>query len=602
MSLTPKRWHVYPRASDAHFDRFPELPPLIVQILHNRGITEAGEVRDFLAYRPATDTDPFQLKGMHKAVVRLSRAILAGEPIAIYGDYDADGVTATALLTHTLRALGGQVCPYIPNRFEEGYGLNVDALTDLARQGVRVVLTVDCGIRSVKEVAHANQLGLDMIITDHHYVGDEIPVALAVINPKQPGCLYPFKKLAGVGLAFKLAQALTPTVAGHLGRRPPLETDDLLDLVALGTVADLAPLAGENRELVARGLERLNAPQRPGLKMLMAQAGVQSGRVSAGTIGFVLGPRLNAAGRLESAQGAFELLVTDDVSRASQLAQQLEGCNRERQALTQATVEQARQMILEDRVSRPLYFIAHPSFNTGIVGLVASRLTEEFYRPTLVAQWSDTHTQGSARSIPEFHITQALDECADLLGRYGGHSAAAGFTVSNENLSALEARLLAIAERELADVELVPELQVDAELNLRGINRRRVEDLLSARAVGRAVKETGAGIQIMLGLERLRPFGEGNPTPVFVSYGLEVKAKRLVGSDGNHLKLVLHDGKQTWDAIAFRMGNWHDHLPGSVDVAYTLEVNEWGGRHRLQLNVKDIKLTELNGVAPIDGA
>jgi single-stranded-DNA-specific exonuclease len=528
---------------------------------------------------------------MPEAVARLRRAIQAGELIAIYGDYDADGVTATALMTHTLTALGGKVRPYIPNRFDEGYGLNVDALTELARVGVRVVLTVDCGIRSVVEVVHGNQLGLDMILTDHHHIGQEIPPALAAINPKQPDCPYPFKELAGVGLAFKLAQALMQEMEGGLRHRPPAE-DDLLDLVALGTVADLAPLVGENRALVSRGLERLNAPHRPGVQMLMAQAGVQPGRVGTGTIGFVLGPRLNAAGRLESAVAAYELLVTHDIFRAGQLAQQLESQNRERQLLTQATVERARQMILEEEVRGPVYLIADPSFNPGIVGLVSSRLTEEFYRPTLVAQLGKTHTKGSARSISEFHITHALDQCADLLERYGGHAAAAGFTVKNENLSAFQTRLLAVAQRELAEVELIPKLVIDAQLNLRGIHRRRVEDSLTVRAAGRPLDEGGVGLRIMDGLDRLRPFGYHNATPVFASYGLEVKGKRLVGADGDHLKLVLHDGVQTWDAIAFRQGSWYDHLPTHVDVAYALEINEWNDRQRLQLNVKDIKPAE----------
>jgi single-stranded-DNA-specific exonuclease len=586
---------VHARLPESDFARFPNLHPLIVQILHNRDIREPDQVRYFLARQPSGDTNPFRLKGMPEAVTRLHEAIAAGELIAIYGDYDADGVTATALMAHTLIALGGKVLPYIPNRFDEGYGLNEDVLTTLAREGVSVVLTVDCGIRSVKEVIHGVRLGLDMIITDHHVVGEEIPPALAAINPKQPGCHYPFKKLAGVGLAYKLAQALMQG-QDQPGYECDLSMEDLLDLVALGTVADLAPLAGENRALVTRGLEQLNVPQRLGVQALMAQAGVQPGRVDATTIGFVLGPRLNAAGRLEHAEAAYELLVTDDLFRAAELAQQLDSQNRERQSLTQATVAGARQVILEDGISRPLYLITHPEFNTGIVGLVSSRLTEEFYRPTLVAQRGEAYTKGSARSIPEFHITSALDECADLLERYGGHSAAAGFTLRNDNVPDFEARLLAIAERELAGIELVPELEIDAKLNLPGLKRRRMEDLLSARAVGRAIDETDVGLQIVDALEGLRPFGEGNPAPVFVSYGLEVKGKRQVGADGDHLKLVLHDGKQTWDAIAFRMGSWHDHLTPHVDVAYTLEINEWGGRHRLQLNVQDIKPAELSEV------
>ena len=595
MPPTSKRWHVQSRLPESQFDRFPDLTPLVVQILYNRGIKDADQVRDYLARQPSGDIDPFQLKGMPEAVTRLHQAIKAGDLIAIYGDYDADGVTATALMVHTLTTLGGKVLPYIPNRFDEGYGLNEDALTTLAGEGVSVVLTVDCGIRSIKEVVHGNRLGLDMILTDHHFVGEEIPPALAAINPKQPGCPYPFKQLAGVGLAFKVTQALVQG-EGKRGDGSSLILEDLLDLVALGTVADLAPLLGENRALVARGLERLNAPQRPGVQMLMAQAGVQPGRVDATTIGYVLGPRLNAAGRLEHANDAYELLVTEDAFRAGQLAQKLDSQNRERQAMTQVYVEQARQVILDDGVSRPLYLIARPEFNTGVVGLVSSRLTEEFYRPTLVAQRGETHTKGSARSIPEFHITQALDECADLLEPYGGHSAAAGFTLKNENLPEFEARLLAIAERKLADVELIPELEIDAALNLRGFDRRRVEDLLSARAVGRSVDGSDVGLQIIDALEGLSPFGERNPAPVFVSYGLEVKGVRPVGADGDHLKLVLHDGRQTWDAIAFRMGSWHDQLTTHVDVAYTLEINEWNGRQRLQLNVQDVKPAESDEV------
>jgi single-stranded-DNA-specific exonuclease len=591
---TSKRWNISPRAPEAYFARFPDLPPLIVQVLHNRQIDDPDQVRQFLARRPYGTTDPFQLKGMSEAVARLRRALRSGELIAIYGDYDVDGVTATALMMQTLAALGGEVRHYIPNRFDEGYGLNIDALTRLAQEGVRVVLTVDCGIRSVKEVVHGNHLRLDMILTDHHHPEGEIPPALAVVNPKQPDCSYPFEQLAGVGLAFKLAQALIQTEYPKMEGSPPLAEDNLLDLVALGTVADLAPLTGENRALVARGLERLNAPHRVGVQMLMAQAGVQPGRVRADTIGFVLGPRLNAAGRLESALAAYELLVTQDIFRAGQLARQLEDQNRKRQLMTQAAVEEARQEILEDGGSRPLYLITRPAFNLGIVGLVSSQLTEEFYRPTLVARPHKTFTRGSARSIPGFHITHALDECADLLERHGGHSAAAGFTVKNENVPALRAKLLAIAERELAGVELIPELKIDARLNLRGINRRRVEDLLTARAAGRPVdnEQGGHGLQIMDGLEQLHPLGEGNEAPVFVSYGLEVKGKRLIGTNGDHLKLLLHDGKQTWDAIAFRQGDWHDYLSTHVDVVYALEINEWNGRQRLQLNVKDIMPTE----------
>ena len=565
MSTLPKRWEVAPRAPDSYFDRFPDIPRLVLQILYNRGFTEAQEIQDFLAHRWTGD-DPFALKGIAEAVERLMTAITKQEPIAVYGDYDADGVTATALTMQLLTALGARVQAYIPNRFDEGYGLNNEALAELAGQGVKVVLTVDCGIRSVKEVAFGNSLGLDIIITDHHHVGAEIPPALAAINPKQPDCTYPFVELAGVGLAYKLAQALLQ--AGSVNRETDLQPDDFLDLVALGTVADLAPLYGENRKLVAEGLRQLNTSLRPGLSALMHAAELQPKTISAGTIGFVIGPRLNAAGRLDSALAAYRLLMAENELEAIHLANQLDLQNRERQALTRQTVEMARQVILEDDVQRPLYFISQADFNPGVVGLAASRLTEEFYRPTLVAEHGPEQTKGSARSIAEFHITEALDQCADLLERYGGHAAAAGFTVKNENLSAFQERLLQIAADQLDVTELRPTLSIDGEVNLRGVRPALVEDIA-----------------------RLQPFGYGNPTPCFVSRELTIRHKKAVGQEGHHLRLVLHDGVRTWSAIAFRQGHWAGKLNISqpIDVVYSLEFNEWNGERQMQLNLKDLR-------------
>lgn len=568
MSIPSKRWEVAPRAPDNHFAKFPDLPALVVQILYNRGFTEPAEVRDFLAHRWG-ESDPFALAGMAAAVERLSHAIRRQQPIAIYGDYDADGVTATALMTQLLTGLGAKVIPYIPDRFDEGYGLNNEALDKLAGEGIALVVTVDCGIRSVAEVRHGNQLGLDIIITDHHSVGEQIPPALAVINPKQQRCAYPFKELAGVGLAFKLAQALLQAAelpATRNGDGPQL--DDLLDLVALGTVADLAPLYGENRHLVAGGLARLNGhPLRLGLAALRDKVGLKQ-EISAGTIGFTLGPRLNAAGRLDSALAAYNLLVTDNELSARHLAGLLDQQNRERQALTARMVDFARQEVLADGGQQALYLVRHPDFNPGVVGLAASRLTEEFYRPTLVAEQGSAFTKGSARSIREFHITAALDQCADLLERYGGHAAAAGFTLKNENVPAFYERLRHIAATELAVTELRPTLTIDGEVNLRGVKPALVEEIAA-----------------------LQPFGYGNTTPCFVSRKLEVKAKKAMGQDQHHLRLTLHDGRQIWSAIAFRQGHWAEKLSISdrIDIVYNLEFNEWNGRREVQLNLKDLK-------------
>lgn len=564
MSIQSKRWEVFPRAPNSHFDQFPNLPRLVVQILYNRGFTAPQEVNDFLACRYRQD-DPFLLKDMARAVDRLGQAITRGESIAVYGDYDADGVTATALMMYVLTGLGANVQYYIPNRFDEGYGLNNDALAELAGRGVQVVLTVDCGIRSVQEVAYGNSLGLDLIITDHHHVGPVVPPALAVINPKQADCPYPFKELAGVGLAYKLAQALLQTDSLN---RAGLRAGQFLDLVALGTVADLAPLYGENRALVHKGLEQLNRFPRPGLAALMHAAEMNQKTITAGTIGFVIGPRLNAAGRLDSAHAALRLLMAANELEAIPLADQLDRQNRERQDLTRQMVDEAREAIEADGGQSPLYFISKPHFNPGVVGLAASRLAEEFYRPTLVAEEGPEFTKGSARSIIEFHITKALDQCADLLVRYGGHAAAAGFTVENKNLPAFKDRLLHIAGEQLDVTDLRPTLAVDAEINLRGVKPELVE-----------------------AITRLQPFGYGNRTPSFLTRNLSLKHVKAVGQNGHHLRLVLHDGRQTWSAIAFRQGHWAGELavPQKIDIVYNLEFNEWNGERRMQLNIKDLQ-------------
>ena len=565
MIAPQKRWEVLPAAPAEHLAVFPDLPPLVVQLLYNRQLRTRDEVYAFLSRSPALD-NPFLLKGMNEAVTRLRRAIRAGEPIAVYGDYDADGVTATALLVPTLRSLGApRVVPYIPNRLEEGYGLHNAALSELAGQGVRVVVTVDCGVRSVDEVVHANQLGLDVIITDHHAVGEQLPPATAVIDARREDDRYPFKHLAGVGLAFKLAQAMLRAhqqvpVAGASAL--PKE-EDMLDLVALGTVADLAPLVGENRALVSRGIEMLNEPRRPGIAAMLQEAGLRPGQVDAGKIGFVLGPRLNAAGRLSDAVASYDLLTTSSEQEAAALAAQLGIQNQKRQQLLKEMLEQARQEV--DALGDDLiYVLAGPAYMSGIAGLVASRITEEFYRPTVVIALEKEQSKGSARSIAEFHITRALDECEDLLVRHGGHAAAAGFTIENENIDALRERLRAIAQEQLVADELVPRLEIDAALPL-----------------------THANWENLALIEDLQPFGVGNPRPAFVSYDVPVRNCRAIGSDGTSLLLKLSDGVAVWDALAFRQGISPDDVPTRIDLAYIMESDVWNNEKRLRLVIKD---------------
>ena len=569
-----KHWNIAPPITpeaDANLEKFP---PVLRQLLFNRGYGTDGEARAFLKAETNVDTDPFQMTGMAIAIDRLCFAMEHHEPIAIYGDYDVDGVTATALLVQTLQGLGADARGYIPNRFDEGYGLNNEALDALKADGVKLVVTVDCGIRSPKEAMHAREIGLDLIISDHHHpAAGDLPPALAVINPKQAGDAYPDKNLAGVGIAYKMAQALInlhhPLVdaTGSAGTPVNVQLVDLLDLVALGTVADLAPLTGENRYLVRRGLKQIRETKRQGLFSLANVADLAIGKTTAGQIGFVLGPRLNAAGRLESALAAFDLLTTTDFMLAGQLAQQLDSQNRQRQVLTRQTQEKAEALATSDEKDPFLLIAVDAEFNPGVVGLAASRLTEKYYRPAIVASRADDETRGSCRSIPEFHITDALDKCADLLVRHGGHAAAAGFTVRNENLPELISRMKSIAKTELGSLELRPSLAADQEIPLSELTY----DLLK-------------------NMTYFEPTGYGNPEPVFVSRDVKVKSSRTVGSEGRHLKVTLEDEHgMPVDCIGFRMGDMQSTLARRVDVLYTFEANEYNGRTSLQLNLKDLR-------------
>ena len=582
-SLISKKWNIAPAPTPDVAAELGGYSSIVARALAQRGLTTRAAAEVFLVGETAGSTDPLQLTGVPETVERLGRALARREKIAVYGDYDVDGVTATALLVQVLTALGGDVRPYIPHREDEGYGLNHEALRTLAGEGVGVVVTVDCGIRSLAEADTARALGLDLIITDHHVPGDEIPAAFAVINPKQAGDGYPEKMLAGVGIAYKLAQALVRAAVGGaaVGRaavgngNAAIKASDVLDLVALGSVADLAPLAGENRLLVRQGLQVMNRPpdrlRREGLRAMYLSAGIKPGKLDAGTIGFVLGPRLNAAGRLESALDAYELMTTTDLYRAGQLAQQLEVQNRERQALTRETHQRARALAVTSQSESHLLFAAHRDFRHGIVGLAASRLTEEFYRPSIVARIEDDAVRGSCRSIREFHITNALDECRDLLIKHGGHAAAAGFTVAPSNLAELETRLRAIAERELAGLDLRPTVHIDSEA--------RFAELTPALAAE---------------LARFEPCGFGNPAPVLATRGARVRGLRTMGSEGAHLRLNLIQDGVALDAIGFGLGGWAQRIDvgASVDLAYTFEIDEWNGERRLQMKLRDLRLAE----------
>jgi single-stranded-DNA-specific exonuclease len=562
MPVLKKRWVVPDPITKEQADMLTGYPRIIQQILVNRGHETREAAERFLYAAIPSGSDPLSMVGIREAVTRIKRAISNNERIAVYGDYDVDGVTATALLTEVLDKLGADVEGYIPNRFDEGYGLNKEALKELHDQGKTLVITVDCGIRSPREVEYASGLGLDIIISDHHHPSDELPQAVAIINPKQSNDDYPYKELAGVGLAYKLASALSDNQDQIV--------EGSLDLVALGTVADLAPLVNENRALVRAGLRYIREPHRQGLRSLIGVSRLDPHKITARDIGFVLGPRLNAAGRLDTAYAALELLMAKNVALAAKLAQMLDNQNRERREITREVQEHAEQQALDGDPDALLLFAADPSYNMGVVGLAASRLVDRFYRPSIVAFEGEEYTRGSCRSIPEFHITDALDRCADLLVRHGGHAAAAGFTILNQNLPEFITRLRELANQQLADQDLRPTLTADVELPLSELK----PDLLEY-------------------LNMLEPTGHGNPQARFISCDLFITRYKTVGRDGSHLKFSVTDRSITYDAIAFRQGEWAKNMPPRVDLFYTFEENEYQGRKSLQLNVKDMRPSEM---------
>lgn len=564
--LRRKRWQLAPKPLPAQLAPFGGMHVALAAILIQRGFTSAAEAEAFLRGNPP-NSDPFKLKGIPAAVNRIRTAIKKREKIIVYGDFDADGVTSTALLVTVLRALGADVDPYIPHRVDEGYGLNDAALVALARRGVKLVITVDCGIRSLHEVETGTKAGLDMIVTDHHSVGPELPRALAVINPKQAGDASGEAMLAGVGVTFRLAEALLKATAANGRGELPIQPDDLLDLVAIGTVADLVPLnRPENRALVMRGLRKIQQARRLGVRALLEAAGVTPESVDATAIGFALGPRINAAGRLESATQALNLLLTDEVAAAAEQAAALNTLNEKRQRLTREMQDYVRT-VTTISPDTPLIFAADPGFVQGIVGLVAGRLVEEYYRPAVIMHQGEHESHGSCRSIAEFNITEALDQCADLLLRHGGHAQAAGFAIENENIPAFQDRLTEIAAEQLAEKDLQPTLAIDLEVKLREVDWSLQE-----------------------ALQNLEPTGNAFPAPILCARRLQVVECRAVGKENAHLKLRLSDGgSRPIGAIGFGFGKFADLVPREVDAAFALLANEWNGERRLELEIKDLR-------------
>lgn len=561
-SLRTNDWQIAPPARFKDPEKLVQYHPVLLQVLYIRRLLNNLEIKSFLNLQYQAERDPFHLADMDKAIERIRQAVDGDETIVVYGDFDADGVTATVLLVEALRGIGlhkRQVVPYIPDRVNEGYGLNLEALEAIRGRGASLVISVDCGIRSRKEVRRAEDIGLDMIITDHHSLGVELPPAKAVINPKRTDSSYPEQMLAGVGISYKLAQAIRTSFPD----RAAFDDEDLLDLVALGTVADLVPLLGENRVLVADGLEVIRQCKRPGIEALVQVSGLTPGNLTSESIAFGLGPRINAAGRLSHAYDAARLLAARERQAAHRYAKELNRLNRERQQITVKLYEKAEELInAEDMV----LFAADTDFIAGVVGLVASRLADQYYRPAIVIEQGQEESRGSCRSIPGFHITEALDEVEDLLERHGGHAQAAGFTIQNENLEEFQIRLNEYASGKLDEQDLKPSIPIDAEVNLADVDW----------ALHRVLAD-------------LEPTGNANPKPIFVSRNVRVLSHRAVGQDGAHLQLSVGDSQTKLGCIAFRQGAWDGSLPDQIDLVYSIGVNEWNGRRDLQLVVQDIQ-------------
>lgn len=546
-------WEVLPPAPTEYLDA-ANLPPLIAQLLYNRGV-KPGEIEPFLAADHRLAGNPFLLPDMSQAVGRIYKALLSGEKIAIYGDFDVDGITAIATLVEGLSWLGGKVVLYIPERLQEGHGLKLPAMEKLHNQGVELIITVDCGITNLTEAKQARETGIDVIITDHHIPLAILPQAIAVIDPKRKDSRYPFHELAGVGVAFKLVQALF-----HKDSREK-SLMGLLDLVTLGTVTDIAPLVGENRYLVKEGLKMLNNTPRIGLQEMIRLAGLELGKLDASHISWVFGPRLNAASRMDDATISYHLLTTNSLEEAHHLAAKLEGVNAERQRLTKEILNKVKEK-LATKMHLPLLIESDESYPVGVIGLVAGKLVDEFCKPAIVINLGSKLCRGSVRSIPEFNIAAALEKYCDLLITFGGHPLAAGFVAARQNLPTLEERLMSLAANQLSHLDLRPKLVIDAEVPLSAFSG----DTFSL-------------------IQQLEPFGQGNPQPTFLTRQVEVVDLRNFGNQGKHLELKLKQRDITWRAVIFNSQKAPDEIPSCIDIVYKVEKSFWSGEEVLGLNL-----------------
>jgi single-stranded-DNA-specific exonuclease len=574
-----KQWQIAPAVPKEMQDQFPELHRVVLQLLYNRGITDTASIENFLTPEYKQLHSPFLFQDMEKAVERIWQAIENHERIVVYGDYDADAVTANAVLQQTFRYLNVAVNSYIPDRFAEGYGLNVEAFSKLKEQGTQVVITVDCGTNSVDVAEYCRANNIDLIITDHHEITGATPEAYALVNPKNPADLYPDNQITGVGVAYKLAKAMLtdrPRVIKQkqISEEQYLEEWDkwLLDLVAIGTVADCHSLLGENRILVKFGLKVLQKTKWVGLRQLMENAGLEAkGPFDTRTLGFVVAPRINAAGRLEHADIALQLLLTNDFAEAITLSNRLEEINRRRQDMTGRIVSQASEQaeLISDR---RVLLLAHEEWPKGLVGLVAGRLAEKYKKPVLVLEKGTTECTGSARTAGNFDVVACLKSASQYLVKYGGHKQAAGLTVKREHLDNFYQEILRFADSGTFQ-EAEPTMELEAQLH-----------------------EADIALETFEEVAKLEPFGVGNPKPKFYINQAQVMTHRLVGAEQQHLQLQVLVGNRVLDCIGFNMSYHAQKLSmgALIELAGELMADVWNGAKKLKLKLIDLKIHEQN--------
>ena len=557
-----KKWQIY--ETDEHkVEKLKEkykINNLLATILVNRGITSEEKIRQFLEPTRQDFYDPYLMKDMEIAVERIVKAIENQEKVTIYGDYDVDGITSTTVLKKFLKDLGLEVSYYIPNRLNEGYGLNKTAVEKIVNEGYSLMITVDCGITGIEEIDYANSLGLEVIVTDHHEPVEELPKALAVIDNKRKDSTYPFRDLAGVGVAFKLCQAL--------GMRLGLKEESYLkylDIVCVGTISDIVPLVDENRVITKLGLMLVKQTRNMGLKSIINSSGYT--KIDSNTISFGVAPRINACGRMGKAEEALELLLSNDIYKVNELTKRLNEHNKERQEIEKGIFESAVEKIEKEHLDENRTIVVGGSgWHHGVIGIVSSKITDMYFKPSILLSFEEDGTgKGSGRSIPGFDLHDALMKCQDSLEKFGGHSMAVGVTIRKEKLEEFEKQFEKVAEEEKIE-EIVPVLNIDSKIDLNSLDKEMIESL-----------------------KELEPFGEANKMPIFAFKNLRIDSIRAL-SEGKHLKLTLKEDNRIINAIGFNMGALAEEyrIGDKIDVAGVLEINTFNGVDNLQINIKDV--------------